>query len=112
MATTTRIKYNPSTGEIEIEGTEAFVKKYLKKLQGFTTAKETGTKKAVAKTKKSSKVSQLDLILNALKKSGKGLGVKDITKKTKLTGKQISPVIMKGLKDGKIQRVGRGLYSL
>lgn len=112
MATTTRIKYNPMTGEIELEGTEAFVKKYLKKLQGLESGEENVVKKGVAKTKKSSKVSQLNLIVSALKKSGQGLGIKDIAKITKLTSKQINPVLMKALKEGKIKRVGRGLYSL
>jgi hypothetical protein len=117
MANTTRIKYNPVTGEIEIEGSEAFVKKYIKKLQEFSAGKKKDTirstvKKEAAKTKKSSKVSQLDLIISALKKSKQGMSVKDIAKKTKLSGKQINPVLMRGLKEGTIKRVSRGVYSL
>ncbi len=37
MQKNTRIRFNPITKEIEIEGSETFVKSYFKKLQGMMT---------------------------------------------------------------------------
>lgn len=45
MVEISRIKFNPVTKEIEIEGSEKFVKTYFNKIQTMLTGKkETGTK--------------------------------------------------------------------
>jgi len=113
-----KIKFNPGTGEVEVEGSEAFVKKYMKILQDLAS----GTKKGI-KGRKTGKVSTVvkarpargsisNAILSVLKKNEQGLSVKNIAKKTKLTGSQVNPVITKAFKEGKIKRIGRGIYSL
>jgi len=112
-----KIKFNPATGEIEVEGSEAFVKKYMKILQALAVSPKQGTKgkkmgkvATVDKTR-AAKGSISDAILSVLKKNEKGLGLKDIAKKSKLAASQINPVIQKALKEGKIRRIGRGMYS-
>jgi hypothetical protein len=111
-----KIKFNPGTGEIEVEGSEAFVKKYMKILQNLAFRPKMGTKgkkvKKIAKGKKRPvRGSIAKSILSVLKKNEQGLSIKDIAKKTKLAASQINPVIQKALKEGKIQRIGRGMYS-
>jgi hypothetical protein len=112
-----KIKFSPATGEIEVEGSEAFVKKYMKILQGLVSEPKKGTKgktvgkvAAVAKTRPA-RGSISNSILSVVKKNDQGLSVKDIIKKTKLTVSQINPVIQKALKEGKIRRIGRGIYG-
>jgi hypothetical protein len=113
-----KIRFSPATGEIEVEGSEAFVKKYLKILQGLASSpkkgikgKKAGKDKAVAKSRPA-RGSIGNSILSVLKKNEQGLSIKDIAKKTNLSGSQVNPVITKALKDGKIKRIGRGMYSL
>ena len=113
-----KIKFNPGTGEIEVEGSEAFVKKYMKILQDLASGPKKGTKgKRAGKVASAGKTRPVrgsisNSIMSVLKKNEQGLSVKDIAKKTKLTGSQVNPVIQKALKEGKIQRIGRGMYSL
>ena len=113
-----KIKYSPATGEIEVEGSEAFVKKYMKILQELAPRRKKEIKgKTVGKVASVGKTRQArgsigNSVLSVLKKNEQGLSVKDIAKKTKLTGSQINPVIQKALKDGKIKRIGRGTYAL
>lgn len=114
----TRIKFTPMTGEIEIEGSEAFVKTYLKKVQGFVSGQEKKkptkkVEKTITKTKNGpSKGSYVESVLSVLKKNEQGLSINDIAKKTKLTVSQVNPILGKVLKLGKVQRIGRGMYSL
>jgi len=113
-----KIKFSPDTGEIEVEGSEAFVKKYMKILRDLATGPKKGTrgkrvgKVIAAEKKRPARGSISDSILSVLKKNEQGLSIKDIAKKTKLTGSQINPVITKALKEGKVKRIGRGIYSL
>jgi hypothetical protein len=54
MKSISRIKFNPTTKEIEVEGSEQFVKQYFGKLQAMLSG-ATGMKAAIKKAPKSAK---------------------------------------------------------
>jgi predicted Rossmann fold nucleotide-binding protein DprA/Smf involved in DNA uptake len=127
-----RIKFNPVTKEIEIEGSEKFVKTYFTKIQkmllGIQEAvakapiKEKPVKKArqlkkapVVKgkkpTKQSKKRSNVNTVLTLVQKSPEGITTTELKKKTGLTDKQIWAIIANAKKAGKIKQVKRGVYA-
>lgn len=122
MVEKSRIKFNPATREIEIEGTEAFVKKYFDAIQKLLTATSQPpaekTVKAAAEKKgrkeptgkKEAKPSNTETVLNLIKESKSGITTPELIKKTGLADKQIWPIIYKAEKLGKIKKAGRGLY--
>jgi NADPH-dependent glutamate synthase beta subunit-like oxidoreductase len=123
-----RIKFNPVTKEIEIEGSEKFVKIYFTKIQALIS----GTKGTVAKApikekpikkarpskakgkkpvKQSKKRSNVDTVLTFVQKSPEGITTTELKKKTGLTDKQIWAIIANAKKAGKIKQVKRGVYA-
>jgi len=138
MAKESRIKFNPVTGEVEVEGTETFVKNYFDKLQQLlsgdggkistgrgrkksastklvakkmpkTSAKEVAKPRA-KKATKTKKTSAIDKVVQLIQDSDAGLSMKNLKEKTKLNSRQVSAAIYRALKLGKIQRAMRGLY--
>ena len=129
---TTRIRFNPMTREVEIEGTEDFVKAYFSKIQKTLSefaeveekvpaarmkraaaVKETGKKEAKRKTvvkKAAKKTTNFDAVMTLIKKGKKGVTTADLMKKTGLTQRQIWGVIYQAEKDGKIAKAKRGVY--
>jgi hypothetical protein len=123
-----RIKFNPVTKEIEIEGSEKFVKTYFNKIQALISGtkgtvakapiKEKPVKKArssKAKEKKpakhSKKGSKINIVLTLVQKSPEGITTTELKKKTGLTDKQIWAIIANAKKAGKIKQVKRGVYA-
>jgi hypothetical protein len=49
-------------------------------------------------------------VLDMIKKSKKGIGAGTLIKKTGFEDKKIRNILFKALTDGKIERVGRGVY--
>ena len=72
-------------------------------------AQKTSMPKSAA-PKKGSK-SGTQTILDMIKKSKKGIGAKTIIKKTGFEDKKIRNILFKALTEGKIERVGRGVYK-
>ena len=50
-------------------------------------------------------------VLDMIRKSKKGIGTGTLIKKTGFDGKKIHNILFKALKEGKIERVGRGVYK-
>jgi len=129
MKNNSRIRFNPSTKEIEVEGTEKFVKAYFNKLQEMLSGpvektvaakKESKATKAVPakKAKKTSKkksgnkrVTNIDRVLELIKASTEGISTAEIKEKTGLAERQIWSIFNRAKKDGKIKKMKRGLYS-
>ena len=128
MVEKSRIKFNPITKEIEIEGSEKFVKTYFTKIQALIS----GTKGTVAKApikekpikkarpskakgkkpaKQSKKRSNVNTVLTLVQKSPEGITTTELKKKTGLTDKQIWAIIANAKKAGKIKQVKRGVYA-
>jgi predicted Rossmann fold nucleotide-binding protein DprA/Smf involved in DNA uptake len=131
-----RIKFNPVTKEIEIEGSEKFVKTYFNKVQALIS----GTKEAVAKApikekpikakpvkkahpskkapvakgkkpaKQSKKGSNVNTVLALIQNSQEGITTTELKEKTGLIDKQIWAVVYRTEKQGKIKKVKRGVY--
>jgi predicted Rossmann fold nucleotide-binding protein DprA/Smf involved in DNA uptake len=57
------------------------------------------------------KKSGTQTVLDVIRKSKKGIGTKTLIKKTGFDGKKIHNTLFKALKEGKIERVGRGVYK-
>ncbi len=111
MADRSKIRINPTTGEIEVEGTEAFVKKYYELLSAtprVTLPKR--TKGASGTAKKGGRITNTDTILQFIRNSKSGITTPDLSGKTGLTDKQIWPIIYKAEKQGKIKKAARGRY--
>jgi len=121
-----RIRFNPVTKEIEIEGSEVFVKTYFDKLQaimsGFTekTMKEPKAKKArpakkadkIAKMEtRKKKVTHIGAIVGLIQASAKGISTSALKEKTGLTERQIWSIVNRAAKEGKIRKIKRGLYG-
>ena len=131
MAEQSRIKFNPVTKEIEIEGSEKFVKTYFNKIQAmFSGIKETVTKasakekplkkarqlkkatvvKAKKPEKQSRKGSNVSTVLTLIKDSPEGITTTKLVEKTGLTDKQIWAIVSNAKRAGKIKQGKRGVY--
>jgi hypothetical protein len=136
-----RIRFNPATKEIEIEGSEEFVKTYFDKLHvmmsEFTektkdepkAAKARSIKKAkkepgeatLRPAKKTGKVAKMEpgkkrvthigAIVGLIQASAEGISTSALKKKTGLTERQIWSIVNRAAKEGKIRKIKRGLYG-
>ena len=119
MANNSRIRFNPVTKEIEVEGTEQFIKKYFGKLQTMLSgATEKKTKVASTKSKKPTKkrvkgkrVTNLATVLELIQGAPEGISTTELKKKTKLSERQIWSIVDRAAKAGKIQKIKRGVYG-
>jgi hypothetical protein len=141
MKENSRIRFNPVTKEIEVEGTEEFVKTYFGKLQAMIsrapeeTVKEQKAVKVppVKKSKKESKavkarpqkktkkaakkepgikrVTNIDMIVGLIQGSAEGISTAELKEKTGLVESQIWSIVNRASKEGKVRKMKRGLYG-
>jgi len=127
MAQSSRIKINPATLEVEIEGSQAFVEKYFGIIQSMlsrTPAKakdkaaprKRGPGKATAASKPAQKkgqkkVSMTDKVIALVQQSPGGISVDKIIKKTKVAKQQAWNILSTAKKEGRISSVSRGVYA-
>jgi hypothetical protein len=133
-----RIKFNPVTKEIEIEGSEKFVKKYFDKIRkmlsepqkalsikapvkerpiiekvvkkGRPSKKALKVAKKMTVEKKVKKVSNAEKILTLVKESAEGITTAELNEKAGLTDKQIWAMVNVFKRQGKIKNAKRGVY--
>jgi hypothetical protein len=127
MEEKSRIRFNPLTKEIEIEGSEAFVKTYFQKLQGLLSQSPENknekppqqgarparkAKKARAKPghKEAAKETQMDAVVSLVNRTEGGITTSALKEKTGLAERQIWSVVYRAEKQGKIKKTKRGLY--
>jgi uncharacterized membrane protein len=127
MEEKSRIRFNPVTKEIEIEGSEAFVKTYFQKLQSLLSQSEQKpigkppqkqarparkTKKSQAKPGKqrAGKETQMDAVVSLIGRTDGGITTAALKEKTGLAERQIWSVVYRAEKQGKIKKTKRGLY--
>ncbi len=122
MVERSRIRFNPVTGEIEVEGSEAFVKTYFRKLQqqladgGAAGARPAARAASASKSKagvvksKGRKGTFSDRVVTLIRQSQDGMTTSALKAKTGLTEKQIWGIIYQAEKQGKIKKTKRGLY--
>ncbi len=117
MAEKFRIRFNPTTKEIEIEGTEKFVKKYFEIIQNMilaTRGSEPAQKAAQpGRAKKRGRGrwgSKAGSVLKSIRESKKGITTAELKNLTGLSDRQIWAIIYKAEKEGKIKKAGRGIY--
>ena len=119
MANNSRIRFNPVTKEIEIEGTEKFVKTYFGKIQAMVfgsveKAKAAPVKKA-RKTRKKGPgkkgVTNIDKVIGLIKASTEGISTAELKEKTGLAERQIWSIVNRAKRAGKIKKAKRGLYG-
>jgi uncharacterized membrane protein len=125
MQERSRIRFNPVTKEIELEGSEAFVKTYFEKLQKLmalppaekseippqTKVRPVGRNRAGATSdKKASKETHLDMVVTLIRGSEEGITTSALKEKTGLSERQIWSIVYRAEKQGKIRKTKRGLY--
>jgi len=134
MAEKSRVKFNPGTKEIEIEGSESFVTTTLNKLQAMLSgapAKKVAVKKEpkaskAPKRKPAKKVRQSEKapivatgmrrgelsksVMALINGSPEGISTAELKEKTGLKNIQIRNVLSSVTKRGKIRTVKRGVY--
>ena len=123
MKNNSRIRFNPGTKEIEVEGSEKFVKAYFNKLQSMITgttekkvkAVKTGPVKKVSKATKKEpgvkRVTNIDTVVGLIQASTEGISTAELKEKTGLAESQIWNIVNRAKKEGKIQKMKRGLYG-
>jgi hypothetical protein len=128
MRENSRIRFNPVTKEIEVEGSEKFVKTYFEKLQQMLSSvpgdkgkrqlqKEVRpVKKAKRATgaqgrKKAGKQTQVDRVVSLVSGSQGGISTSALKEKTGLSERQIWSIVYRAHKEGKIKKTGRGMYA-
>ena len=129
MANNSRIRFNPVTKEIEVEGTEQFVKTYFGKLQEMLSgasekraaikkepkatkgrpAKK--SKKAAKKVPGKKRITNRDSVIGLIQGSAEGIFTAELKKKTGLAESQIWNIVNHAAKEGKIRKIKRGLYG-
>ena len=73
------------------------------------TIKKAPSKKAPAK-KKSVQMTATDQVLGIIERSKKGINIKTLMEKTSFNQKKVTNILQRTFKQGKIQRVGKGVY--
>jgi hypothetical protein len=63
------------------------------------------------KKKKNGKLTDSQRVIRMIKRAPNGLDVNTIKRRTKFNDKKISNIVHRAYKSGKINRVGRGLYT-
>jgi uncharacterized membrane protein len=132
MEERSRIRFNPETREIEIEGSEEFVRIYFGKLQKLLLAPIGGKeekpkpprvlpagkpkrakKKPVPKKspKKAPKETLLDSVVRLIRGSEGGITTAALKDKTGLVESQIWSIVYRAEKQGKIKKTKRGIYT-
>ena len=140
MKEKSRIRFNPVTKEIEVEGTEQFVKTYFGKLQAMISGPSQKTvtikrqpkavkaapeKKVekkptlsksprVSKAKKApakKKVTNIDTVVGLIQGAPEGISTAELKTKTGLAETQIWNIVTRASKIGKIKKVKRGVYG-
>jgi len=131
MKENSRIRFNPVTKEIEVEGSEKFVRTYFERLQQLLAQgrqekkKEAGrpklkaarlVKKAKATKagpgrKKAARKTQADAIVSLVRGSEGGITTGALKEKTGLTARQIWSIVYRAQKMGKIKKTKRGMYA-
>jgi len=131
MEERSRIRFNPATREIEIEGSEEFVRIYFGKVQKLLLApvggkeekpkpprarpagkpkkmkKKTGPKKV---PKKVPKETLLDSVVRLIRGSEEGITTATLKEKTGLAESQIWSIVYRAEKKGKIKKTKWGIY--
>ncbi|MHB9096680.1 MAG: hypothetical protein ACYC5X_02540 [Syntrophales bacterium] len=125
MKEKSRIRFNPVTSEIEVEGSEAFVKTYFQKLQRLLSqsperkgeepprAKAGAarkSKKAKPGKKRAGKETQMDAVVSLVRGAEGGITTSALKEKTGLAERQIWSVVYRAEKQGVIKKTKRGLY--
>ena len=72
-------------------------------------AKKSPAKKAPA-TKRAAKLTATDQVLGIIKRSKKGVNIKTLMDKTGFNHKKVTNILQRTFKQGKIKRVGKGVY--
>ena len=81
---------------------------YLKKK---ATKKAPAKRKAVVRKAKTTRPAATTRILTIVKKFKKGVGVPELAKKTRFGDKKVRDILSRSFAQGKVKRVGRGLYA-
>lgn len=115
MEARSRIKFNPVTREIEVEGSESFVKTYFNRIQKLLAVQEETEKIGRSTRTRRAPVKRgdiFDTVMRVIKDSEEGVTIATLKNKTGLTGQQIRSVIYRAEKQGKISRERRGVYTM
>lgn len=135
MAEKSRIKFNPQSKEVEIEGSEQFVKTYFKIIQQMlledqeknikgtrrgTGRKKTGKTPPAIKSKQKGKTAKttrkkvrrgdISGTLIELIKESNGITTAELVKKSGFAEQQVRSVIYRAQKLGQIAKQKRGIY--
>ena len=129
MKEKSRIRFSPITNEIEVEGSEAFVRTYFQKLQRLLSQSPESkgeksphakarparkSKKAKTKAKpgrkKAGKKTQMDAVVSLVRGAEGGITTTVLKEKTGLAERQIWSVLYRAEKKGMIKKTKRGLY--
>jgi hypothetical protein len=111
MEERSRIKFNPATKEIEVEGSETFVKTYFSKIQKLLAAEEESKPVRAARASSVKRGDIYEKVMGIINDSTEGINTPDLMERTGLTSQQIRSVIYRAEKQGKIQKAKRGLYA-
>ena len=138
MKENSRIRFNPVTKEIEVAGTEEFVKKYFGKLQAMISGtaekkvpvksspkavkaapvkadkkkpKAVKAKKATKKKPGVKRVTNIDTIVSLIQGAPDGISTVDLKQETGLAERQIWSIVNRASKEGRIRKVKRGVYG-
>lgn len=74
------------------------------------TTKKAPARKRVAAKKKAAPLTATDKVVNIIRRSKKGVDAPTLMKKTGLADKTIRNILFRASKQGKIKKVGRGIY--
>jgi hypothetical protein len=123
MKENSRIRFNPITKEIEVEGSEKFVRTYFQKLQellsggladevkGQPKRQVRLVQRAAPGRKKAAKETQADMVVSLVSGSEGGITTSALKEKTGLTERQIWSIVYRAQKQGKIKKTKRGMYA-
>jgi len=123
---TSKIRFNPSTREVEIEGTEEFVEKYFKQIQDLFASLQEGTQlpaaSAPARTQPQEagrpavrpalkKGEIFNAVVDKIREKGEGMTTEALMRETGFTQQQVRSVVFRAEKQGVIHRSRRGVYT-